>query len=91
MEYCSGGDLKSLLKVDKQLPIPAVKLLAGDLLAGLQYLHYNGMLYCDLKPSNVLIDEHGILKLAGFGLARRIPTAANRSRAPKNRAFSRRV
>ncbi|KAJ8601305.1 hypothetical protein CTAYLR_007228 [Chrysophaeum taylorii] len=85
LEYCSGGDLKSLLRVDRQLPIPAVKLLAGDLLAGLQYLHFSGVLYCDLKPSNVLIDEHGILKLAGFGLARRIPTLGNRSKAPKNR------
>ena len=44
MEYCSGGDLKSLLKVDKQLPIPAVKLFGGDLLSGLQYLHHNGLL-----------------------------------------------
>ena len=41
--------------------------------------------YCDLKPSNVLIDDHGVLKLAGFGLARRIPTPGNRCRAPKNR------
>ncbi|EGB08100.1 hypothetical protein AURANDRAFT_26764, partial [Aureococcus anophagefferens] len=85
LEYCSGGDLKSLLKVDKQLPIPAVTLFGGDLLSGLQYLHHNGLLYCDLKPSNVLIDDHGVLKLAGFGLARRIPTPGNRCRAPKNR------
>lgn len=85
LEYCPGGDLKSLLRVDKQLPIPSVKLFAGDLLAGLQYLHYHGILYCDLKPSNVLMDESGMLKLSGFGLARRIPTASNRSRAPKNR------
>lgn len=84
LEYCSGGDLKSLLKEDKQLPVASVKLLGGDLLAGLQYLHYSGLLYCDLKPSNVLIDEHGILKLAGFGLARRIPCPQAR-RAPKNR------
>ena len=60
-------------------------LFGGDLLSGLQYLHHNGLLYCDLKPSNVLIDDHGVLKLAGFGLARRIPTPGNRCRAPKNR------
>jgi len=85
LEYCSGGDLKTLLKADKQLPIAAVKLFGGDLLAGLQYLHYGGVLYCDLKPSNVLLDEHGVLKLAGFGLARRVPTVSNKAKAPKNR------
>ena len=85
LEYCSGGDLKSLLRVDRQLPVPAVTLFGGDLLAGLQYLHHHGVLYCDLKPSNVLVDDHGVLKLAGFGLARRIPTLTNKVKAPKNR------
>ena len=85
LEYCSGGDLKSLLRVDRQLPVPAVTLFGGDLLAGLQYLHHHGVLYCDLRPSNVLVDDHGVLKLAGFGLARRIPTATNKAKAPKNR------
>uniref|UniRef100_A0A7S3K321 Protein kinase domain-containing protein n=1 Tax=Aureoumbra lagunensis TaxID=44058 RepID=A0A7S3K321_9STRA len=85
LEYCSGGDLKSLLRSDGQLPLRSVKLFGGDLLAGLQYLHYSGILYCDLKPSNILIDEYGVLKLAGFGLARKIPNSENRSRAPRNR------
>ena len=71
LEYCSGGDLKSLLRVDRQLPVPAVTLFGGDLLAGLQYLHHHGALYCDLRPSNVLVDDHGVLKLVGR-LARRI-------------------
>lgn len=44
-----------------------------DLMTGLQYLHSCGVLYCDLKPSNVLVDEYGVLKLSDFGLARRIP------------------
>ena len=43
LEYCSGGDLKSLLRVDRQLPVPAVTLFGGDLLAGLQYLHHHGV------------------------------------------------
>lgn len=44
-----------------------------DLLAGLQQTHACGYLHGDLRPSNVLIDEYGILKLSGFGLARSIP------------------
>lgn len=34
-----------------------------ELVAGLQYLHANSILYCDLKPANVLIDEFGSLKV----------------------------
>ncbi|CAN0027795.1 unnamed protein product, partial [Pylaiella littoralis] len=37
---------------------------------GLQQTHACGYLHGDLRPSNVLIDEYGILKLSGFGLAR---------------------
>lgn len=32
-------------------------------MAGLQYLHANSILYCDLKPANILIDEFGSLKV----------------------------
>lgn len=51
-----------------------MRMFAHQLVAGLQYLHAQGILFCDLKPANILIDEYGCLKLADFGLARRIPT-----------------
>jgi serine/threonine-protein kinase ULK4 len=49
-----------------------VKSFGKDLLNALLYLHSNGILYCDLKPSNVLIDEFGTLKLCDFGLAKQL-------------------
>lgn len=55
---------------DHQEPESAVRLFGVDLLAGLQQTHACGYLHGDLRPSNVLIDEYGILKLSGFGLAR---------------------
>ena len=45
-------------------------------MTGLQYLHSHGYLYCDLKPSNVLVDEYGVVKLSDFGLSRKVPAAA---------------
>lgn len=49
-----------------------MKCFAKDLLQGLQYLHSNGIVFCDLKPSNILLNEYGDLKLSDFGMARKL-------------------
>lgn len=36
-------------------------------------MHSNGLLHCDIRPKNILIDEYGILKISDFKLARKIP------------------
>lgn len=38
----------------------------------MSYLHENGIIFADLKPGNVLINEFSQLKLADFGLSRKI-------------------
>jgi serine/threonine-protein kinase ULK4 len=44
-------------------------MVGRDLLAGLQFIHSKGIICCDLKPANLLLDEQGTLKFADFGLA----------------------
>ncbi|RVW92330.1 putative serine/threonine-protein kinase [Vitis vinifera] len=48
---------------------PQVKCYMQQLLRGLDHCHSRGVLYRDIKGSNLLIDNSGILKIADFGLA----------------------
>ncbi|KAG5403393.1 hypothetical protein IGI04_009512 [Brassica rapa subsp. trilocularis] len=72
LEYCVGGDLRTLLQQDCKLPEDSVYGLAYDLVIALLFLHSKGITYCDLKPSNILLDENGHIKLCDFGLARKL-------------------
>ncbi|KAG2395804.1 Serine/threonine-protein kinase [Vigna angularis] len=72
LEYCVGGDLLSILRQDSKFPEESVHDLALDLLKALQFLHSNGIIYSDLKPSNILLDENGCAKLCDFGLAKKL-------------------
>ncbi|KAL3506782.1 hypothetical protein ACH5RR_032164 [Cinchona calisaya] len=72
LEYCVGGDLMNLLQQDSKLPEDSVRDMASDLVRALQFLHSKGVIYCDLKPSNILLDENGHTKLCDFGLARKL-------------------
>ena len=76
LEYCVGGDLLALLRQDEHLPAKSIAAFGKDLAVALRILHRSGSLHCDLKPSNVLVDENGRLKLCGFGLARKIADVA---------------
>eukprot|EP00792_Barthelona_sp_PAP020_P011903 TRINITY_DN616_c0_g1_i1.p1 TRINITY_DN616_c0_g1~~TRINITY_DN616_c0_g1_i1.p1 ORF type:complete len:850 (-),score=211.16 TRINITY_DN616_c0_g1_i1:115-2664(-) len=69
MEYCPGGDLLGLLREMGQLPIEACRQYIAELFIALNWLHSRHTVHRDIKPDNVLIDEHGHLKLIDFGLS----------------------
>lgn len=48
-----------------------LRLVLMGCLSALQFLHSNGVIHGDIKPSNLLVDAQGRVKLGDFGLARR--------------------
>ncbi|KAL3283503.1 hypothetical protein HHI36_006642 [Cryptolaemus montrouzieri] len=74
MEVCLGGDLWSLLQKqpNKRLDEKGARFVAGCVLEALGYLHARGIVYRDLKPENLLIDNKGYVKITDFGFAKRL-------------------
>ena len=70
VELCTGDSLDSVLAQDKLFPEETVQRFGIELAKGLFYVHSLGILYCDLKPSRIMTDGAGILKLSDFALAR---------------------
>lgn len=64
-------DLKSLLSVMRSPFLQSeIKTLLQQLLSAVAHCHTNWVLHRDLKTSNLLMNNRGIMKVADFGLAR---------------------
>jgi len=68
MEYCPSGDLSHCLWPNKGSNYfeKIIKTVSVQLLQGLKVLHQNGIIHCNLKPSNIIIDEFGNVKICDF-------------------------
>ncbi|KAG8383426.1 hypothetical protein BUALT_Bualt04G0012000 [Buddleja alternifolia] len=68
-DFMQSDLAKVISRPEGRLTEPQVKSYMQQLLAGLQHCHDRGILHRDIKGSNLLIDENGVLKIADFGLA----------------------
>jgi serum/glucocorticoid-regulated kinase 1/serum/glucocorticoid-regulated kinase 2 len=70
MDFMSGGDLFFHLKRSGRFTEVRSRFYAAEILLALEYLHNMSVIYRDLKPENVLIDELGHIKVSDFGLSK---------------------
>ena len=66
MEFVDGKPLSRLLP----LPLRQALELADQVCQALAYAHSRGVVHCDVKPQNILVDAAGRAKVSDFGLAR---------------------
>ncbi|MBI4318996.1 MAG: serine/threonine protein kinase [Chloroflexi bacterium] len=70
LEAVSGATLEYIIEKSKRMPLPDVYLLGIHLCSAMAYLHRQGFLHLDLKPSNIVC-ERGVAKVIDLSIARR--------------------
>lgn len=71
LEYAQKGDLMRIVESDHGPFKDDVQLrgIVSQVMLGLHYLHENNILQNDLKPSNILLSDDGVVKIADFGIS----------------------
>jgi eukaryotic-like serine/threonine-protein kinase len=72
MEFVPGGSLAELIETSAPLSPHRTVEIGAQVADALDYGHQHGVIHCDVKPQNVLLDERERPKLVDFGIARTI-------------------
>ena len=76
LELLTGGSLRRMLDVGTRLTPSQATLVGHQVAAALGYAHARGVVHRDVKPANLVFDEHAVVRVADFGLARVLAEAS---------------
>lgn len=76
LELLEGGSLRAMLDHGHHLSPAQAAHVGRQVANALEYAHTRGLVHRDIKPANLLFDEHGIVRVADFGLARALAEAS---------------
>lgn len=75
MDYVDGENLSARLKrTNAPLAEFAVRNYLNQILDGLEAIHNEGMFHLDIKPANIMVDSHDVVKLIDFGASKQQST-----------------
>ena len=66
-EYIPGGSIRSVINKDVSFSEDVMKSFTGQILCGLEYLHWRGIWHGDVHTDHILVDSMGICKLSSIG------------------------
>lgn len=69
LDLMNGGDLHYHLSQHGIFSEKEVKFYASEVILGLEHMHLRSIVYRDLKPANILLDEYGHVRISDLGLA----------------------
>ena len=72
MEYVEGQTLKEMIRSMGRIPAGTAVPMAIRILAAVDHAHKNNIVHRDIKPQNILVGKNGEVKVADFGIARRM-------------------
>ena len=67
MKYCKYGDLQRAIDNCERFSYERVKFYTAEIVSALIYLHTNSLIFRDLKPANILLNDDGHITLSDFG------------------------
>ncbi|KAG2237514.1 hypothetical protein INT48_005550 [Thamnidium elegans] len=74
LELCSSGSLDKYIKFkERKIPEEIVWRIFREISLGLNDIHEANIVHLDLKPTNILIDDKGFIKIGDFGISVRTP------------------
>src|SRR6266436_4294737 len=70
MKFLRGKPLSSVLAARGTLPPPEIRQILVQVARALAYAHKSGIVHRDIKPDNIMFDEHGLAVVTDFGIAK---------------------
>src|SRR5207253_9038317 len=77
MEFVPSETLEAIIARGGALDVPLALDYACQICNAVDHAHRHGVLHRDLRPSNVLVAESGLVKVADFGTSRFLEIAAH--------------